>query len=82
MRLEATTGPDGRELLAKLPGVKEVTEEKDGDYSIFQFKLDANADPTEETMRLAHEKRWQIREFSRRRPTLEDVFVELTHSDS
>jgi ABC-2 type transport system ATP-binding protein len=33
-------------------------------------------------MRLAAEKRWQVRELTRRKPTLEDVFVELTHSDS
>ena len=82
MRLEAKGAANGRELLGKLAGVKDVTEEKDGDYSTFQLKLDANADPCEEAIRLAHEKHWQIRELTRRRPTLEDVFVELTHSDS
>ena len=82
MRLEAKGAVNGRELLSNLPGVKDVTEEKDGDFSIFQLKLDANADPTEEAMRLATEKHWQVRELTRRRPTLEDVFVELTHSDS
>ena len=82
MRLEAKGATNGRELLGKLPGVKDVTEEKDGDYSTFQLKLDANADPTEEAMRLATGNHWQVRELARRRPTLEDVFVELTHSDS
>jgi len=82
MRLEAKDATDGRELLSKLPGVKDVTEEKDGDYSIFQLKLDANADPCEDAMRLATEKHWKVRELTRRRATLEDVFVELTHSDS
>ncbi len=82
MRLEAKGATNGRELLAALPGVKDVTEEKDGDYTAFQLKLDANADPTEDAFRLASEKRWQVRELTRRRPTLEDVFVELTHSDS
>ena len=82
MRLEATGAANGCELLGKLPGVKDVTEEKDGEYSIFQLKLDANADPTEDAMRLATGNHWQVRELSRRRPTLEDVFVELTHSDS
>ena len=33
-------------------------------------------------MRLATANHWQVRELTRRRPTLEDVFVELTHSDS
>ena len=82
MRIEARGATNGRELLGRLPGVKEVTEERDGDYSIFQLKLDANADPCEDAMRLASEKHWNIRELMRRRPTLEDVFVELTHSDS
>ena len=82
MRLEAKGAANGCELLGKLPGVKDVTEEKDGEYSIFQLKLDANADPTEDAMRLATGNHWQVRELSRRRPTLEDVFVELTHSDS
>ena len=82
MRIEARGATNGRELLGRLPGVKEVTEERDGDYSIFQLKLDANADPCEDAMRLANEKHWNIRELMRRRPTLEDVFVELTHSDS
>ena len=82
MRLEAKGAVNGRELLSKLPGVKDVTEEKNGDTSTFQLKLDANADPTEEAMRLASEKHWLVHELTRRRPTLEDVFVELTHSDS
>ena len=82
MRLEAKGAANGRELLSQLPGVKDVTEEKDGDYIAFQMKLDANADPTEEAMRLATANHWQVRELARRRPTLEDVFVELTHSDS
>jgi ABC-2 type transport system ATP-binding protein len=82
MRVEARNAPDGRELLGKLPGVKDVTEERDGDYSIFHMKLDANADPSEDAMRLAVEKHWHLRELMRRRPTLEDVFVELTASDN
>ena len=82
MRLEAKGAANGRELLGQLPGVKDVTEEKDGDYTAFQIKLDANADPTDEAMRLATANHWQVRELTRRRPTLEDVFVELTHSDS
>jgi len=83
MRIEAKVGTDNAsEELAKLPGVKDVSVEKDGDYSIFQLRLEANADPSEEAMKLAFRKNWTVRELTRRRPTLEDVFVELTHSDS
>ena len=83
MRVEAKTdGATARDSLLGLPGVKDVSEEKDGDYSIFNLRLEANADPAEAVMNLAVFRRWNIRELTRRRATLEDVFVELTHSDS
>ena len=83
MRLEAKVGADNAtEDLLKIPGVKDVTTETDGEFTNFQLKLEANADPSEEVMRLAIDRRWTVREMMRRRPSLEDVFVELTHSDS
>ncbi len=83
IRLEAkNVGADARASLSALPGVKDVTEEKDGDYSIFHLRTDANAEPSEEVMRMAVDRHWRVRELMRRRSTLEDVFVELTHSDS
>jgi ABC-2 type transport system ATP-binding protein len=83
MRIEAKVGNDNApEALLKVPGVKDVAVEQDGDYSIFQLKLESNADPSEEVMNLAISKRWTVRELTRRRPTLEDVFVELTHADN
>ncbi len=83
MRLEAAVGDDlAVESLLKIPGVKDVTVQSDGEYSNFQLKLEANADPSEEVMNLAISRHWKVRELTRRRPTLEDVFVELTHSDS
>jgi len=36
----------------------------------------------EEIFRLASERRWSVRELTQRRATLEDVFVEITHSDA
>jgi ABC-2 type transport system ATP-binding protein len=83
VRLEASgAGPDAKAVLTNLAGVKDVAEEKDGDCSIFTLRTDANVDPTEAVMHLARERHWGIREFTRRRPTLEDVFVDLTHSDN
>ena len=83
MRIEAKVGADNAaDDLLKLPGVKDVTSDQDGDYSVFQLKLEANADPSEEVMSLINRRQWALRELTRRRPTLEDVFVELTHSDS
>ncbi|MEI9892577.1 MAG: DUF4162 domain-containing protein [Chthoniobacter sp.] len=83
MRIEAKVGTDNAAAdLGRLPGVKDVAVEKDGDFSVFQLRLEANTDPSEEVMQLAVTRRWTVRELTRRRPTLEDVFVELTHSDS
>ena len=83
MRVEARTGTDNAVAeLQRVSGVKDVSMEKDGEYNIFQLRLEANADPSEEVMQLATNRRWIVREITRRRPTLEDVFVELTHSDS
>ena len=83
MRVEAKVGADNAaDAISHLPGVKDLTTEMDGDYTIFQLRLESNADPSEEVYRLASERHWALRELTRRRPTLEDVFVELTHSDS
>jgi ABC-2 type transport system ATP-binding protein len=83
MRIEAKVGEDNAsELLLQVPGVKDVVVENDGDYRILLLKLEANTDPSEEIMKLAIGRQWTVRELTRRRPTLEDVFVELTHSDS
>jgi ABC-2 type transport system ATP-binding protein len=83
MRIEAkTNGSNAREALLGIAGVKDVIEESDGDYSIFHLRLEANIDPAEDVMALAVSKHWRVRELVRRRPTLEDVFVELTHTDA
>jgi ABC-2 type transport system ATP-binding protein len=83
MTIEAKVGPDNAaDALSRLSGVKDVSIERNGDYSTFHLRLEANADPGEDIMRLAVEKHWPVRELSRKRASLEDVFVELTHADS
>jgi ABC-2 type transport system ATP-binding protein len=71
----------GKEQLAKIDGVKEVVAEKDGDWTTFSLRVDANSDLREDVFRLAVDRRWNVRELSRRRATLEDVFVEITQAD-
>jgi ABC-2 type transport system ATP-binding protein len=83
MRIEAKVGADNAaESIAKLPGVKEVTCEVDDAFTIMNLRLEANADPSEEVWKLAIDRHWTVRALTRRRSTLEDVFVEITHSDS
>jgi ABC-type uncharacterized transport system ATPase subunit len=44
--------------------------------------VEANTDLREEIFRLAVARNWSVRELTQDKPTLEDVFVELTHADN
>ncbi len=69
-------------FLKTVPGVREVvTGPKEAGWEAYTLRTDAGADPREELWRLASDRRWPVRELSRRRATLEDVFVELTCGD-
>jgi ABC-2 type transport system ATP-binding protein len=82
MVLEAKTGKDnGPEELKKISGVRDVTAEADGEWEIFSLRVESGIDVREEVFQLATARRWSVRELSQRRATLEDVFVEITHSD-
>jgi ABC-2 type transport system ATP-binding protein len=83
IRIEAKTGADnGVEQLTKIPGVKDATAEKTGDWTAFALRIEANSDPREAIYQLAVERKWTVRELTRRNATLEDAFVEITHSDA
>ena len=80
--VEARVGKDeGAEELKKIAGVRDVTVSMDGDWQVFALRVEANTDVREDVYRLASDRRWTLRELSQRRATLEDVFVEITHSD-
>ena len=82
IRLEAKVGKDNGVMeIGKLAGVKEVTVESEEGWSVFTLRTDSRTDPREELWRLATDRHWTVRELSRRRATLEDVFVELTLGD-
>jgi len=82
IRLEAKVGKEeGMAEISKITGVKEVTVESEEGWSVFTLRTDSRTDPREELWRLTTDRRWSVRELSRRRATLEDVFVELTHGD-
>ena len=50
-------------------------------YRGFLLRVEAGADPRAEIYRLAVDRNWTLRELARRRATLEDVFVEITHAE-
>jgi ABC-2 type transport system ATP-binding protein len=81
--LEAKVGADnGAEELKKISGVRDVIVDSDDDWKIFSLRVESGADVREEIFRLATTRQWRVRELTQRRATLEDVFVEITHSDS
>jgi ABC-2 type transport system ATP-binding protein len=80
--VEAKTGSDnGANELKKVHGVRDVSVEKEGDWQIFDLRVESGLDVREEIFRLASQRKWSVRELTQRRATLEDVFVELTHPD-
>jgi ABC-2 type transport system ATP-binding protein len=74
-------GDDGAGELKKISGVRDVMMDVDGDWKKFSLRVESGVDVREEIFRLATARHWTVRELSRRRATLEDVFVEITHSD-
>jgi len=48
---------------------------------LFSLRVESGLDVREEIFKLAAARHWTLRELSQRRATLEDVFVEITHSD-
>src|SRR2546430_733244 len=80
--VEAKVGGDnGAEELKKISGVRDVATDGDDNWKRFSLRVESGVDVREEIFRLATTRRWSIRELSQRRATLEDVFVEITHSD-
>jgi gliding motility-associated transport system ATP-binding protein len=81
--LEAKVGKDnGADELKKISGVREVVTDGEDDWKRFSLRVESGVDVREEVFRLATERHWSVRELTQRRATLEDVFVEITHSDA
>jgi ABC-2 type transport system ATP-binding protein len=81
LRLEARAGDGAAGALRGIPGVKDVTEEGNGEWTVFKLRLDANARPGEEILKLAQQRNWPVREMHQKSATLEDVFADLTLSE-
>ena len=83
IRLEANPGnEDAVAELQKISGIKDVTIQDEGEWKRFLIRAEGNADLREEIFRLAADRKWRVRELSMRGATLEDVFVEMTHTDA
>ncbi len=82
VKLEAKTGSDDPiQLIEKIAGVKGVIATVEDGWQRCSIRIEAKSDLREDIFRLAVERRWIVRELTQERATLEDVFVELTHTD-
>src|SRR5205809_747340 len=76
-----TGGDDGAEQLKLISGVRDVTSDQNDDWQRFSLRVESGLDVREEIFKLAATRHWTLRELTQRGATLEDVFVEITHSD-
>ncbi len=83
IRLEVRVPKASRveEKLSALEGVESVTGGSEGDWQTFTIGAATDADPRAAIFRLAASDGWELRELSRDRVTLEDVFTEVTHAE-
>ncbi len=82
LRLEVKcASEDPVSYLSEVSGVREVRTVSEGEWRSCEIRIEANTDPREQIFRLAVQRQWVIRELSKERATLEDAFVELTHTD-
>lgn len=65
--------------LKAVDGVKKCTHQRLGDWTRFSLKIEG--DPRERLHALAVAEKWPVRELSRKSATLEQVFVEMTHTE-
>ena len=83
VRLEVRV-PDAeraRTVLLDVAGIKMASATTDGEWTHFDLAVEPGADPREAIWRLATREGWAVRELSRDRVTLEDVFADITHPD-
>ncbi len=83
VRLEVQAGKDDpQEFLRTLSGIKEIAVSSENGWQRCSIRVEANADPRSQIYQLAVARQWTVRELTQDRATLEDAFVELTHSDN
>lgn len=82
VRLELDGQPDNaRDILAAIKGVKDVSEKKLDSGVLYQLRTDADSEPISAVLQAARDNQWQVRAIERKKPSLEDVFVDLTQGD-
>lgn len=83
IRLEARPKApgDAGKLLAGVDGVHAVSARGEGDWTVFSIEAKSDTDPRPAIFDAVVRAGWTVRELSRDRVTLEDVFTEVTHPE-
>lgn len=83
VRFEAKVGDIDRAkgMLSEVEGVRSAVVIEEADWTAFGMSIDPGADPREAIHALAVREHWPVRELSRERVTLEDVFTDITHPE-
>lgn len=80
IRLEIkATSEAAAKKLREIPSVEEVEVSGEGDWTKVQVFASKGEDIRDAVWQVIRRENWDLREMSRHRATLEDVFVELTH---
>jgi ABC-2 type transport system ATP-binding protein len=84
--VEARVGPAEAEkaaaVLGDAPGVLRVRADGGSPWTLFELDVEPGADVREEVGRRMVRNGWALRELRREQPSLEDIFVRLTTTDS
>jgi len=83
VNLEVRTKLDSpADWIRQISGVKEVKTETEDFWHRCTIRAEAHSDLREKIYQLAVQRHWIVRELTREKATLEDVFIELTHTDN
>jgi len=83
--LAEVRGEEGSKLVEavqELPGVREVTRERAGNWTRLRIQGDADADLRSDVAKLVAERGWALRELRREVASLEDFFIQITYEQN
>jgi ABC-2 type transport system ATP-binding protein len=80
--VQCDDGDAAVEAVRALPGVSDVSAERDADWTRLRVQGDADTDLREGVAALAAERGWRLRELRREVASLEDFFVQITYEQN
>lgn len=83
IQLEVRATPeDIRSFCLQVPSLKDFELTLDGDWACLELDFGGDADPREDLAARVRQRGWDLRELHRKRRTLEEAFVNMTHGET